>query len=114
TGSASVLKFEEAATVGAISITNSNQTLEIGATASLTIGAAESITNGTIQIDGGTLNDSAGVTVGSGGTLIGSGKVNATLSGTGRVVARGGTLELASAANVGVLQIGSFGASPSS
>ncbi len=43
-----------------------NQTLEIGAAGALTINAAESITNGTIQLDGGTLTDNAGLTVGSG------------------------------------------------
>jgi len=51
-----------------------------GALGSLMIGAAESITNGRIQLDGGTLTDSFGVTVGSAATLIGSGTVAANLS----------------------------------
>ena len=50
----------------AITINNANQTLEIGAAGSLTLSAAESITNGKIQLDGGTLTDASSVTLGAG------------------------------------------------
>ena len=77
----------------AISINNANQTLEIGASGALTISAAESITNGKIQLDGGTLTDASGVTIGAGALLTGYGTAGAvTLSG-GTVTQTGGTLE---------------------
>src|SRR5262249_57830565 len=91
-GSASVLKVDGTASSGAISISSANQTLEIGASGSLTLSAAESITNGTIRLDGGTLTDSSGVTIGSGATLTGTGTAGGnTLSG-GTVTQSGGPL----------------------
>lgn len=98
TANASDLKFDSTATAAAaISINNANQKLEIGASGALTINAAESITNGTIRLDGGSLTDSSGLTIGSGGTLIGSGTVNSTLNAsTGTVRASGGVLDLVS------------------
>ena len=91
---ASDLKIDGTMTTGAIAISNVNQTLEIGTAGSLTITAAESITNGKIQLDGGTLIDAAGVTIGSGATLTGKGTVTANLSGAGTVTASGGPLDL--------------------
>ena len=89
----SVLKIDGTATSGAIAISNANQTLEIGSSGGLTISAAESITNGKIQLDGGTLTDASGLTIGSGATLTGSGTVVAPVDGAGAVTASGGTLE---------------------
>jgi hypothetical protein len=98
------LKIDNAAVaVNAIRINSANQTLEIGATGNLTIQPAESYTNGTIQLDGGTLTDSNGVTVGNGATLQGSGVAgNITLAG-GTLVQNGGVLSLASVSGFGVI-----------
>src|SRR5262249_18664947 len=54
------LKFDGTGTLSApISITSNNQTLEIGATGSLAITGAQSVSSGgTIKLDGGTLTDS--------------------------------------------------------
>ena len=87
------LKIDGTATSGAIAISTANQTLEIGATGSLTITAAESITNGKIILGGGTLTDSAGITIGSGATLSGKGTVSGPVNGVGTITASGGTLE---------------------
>jgi hypothetical protein len=95
-GSASTLTFSGAATSNnAIVIDNVNQTLSIGG--SLTINAAESITNGTILLTGGGLNvtDPAGLTVGAGATLAGFGTIVGVVGGSGVVAASGGTLTLA-------------------
>ena len=55
------LRFDNAATSNtAIAISSANQTLEIGPSGNLTIGAAENITNGTIKLDGGSLTDTSG------------------------------------------------------
>ena len=79
---------------GAIAINSANQTLEIGTGGNLTIGAAESITNGTIQLSGGTLTDASGLTIGSGATLTGSGTVAANIAaGAGTITASGGVLD---------------------
>ena len=104
TAAASTLKLEGTATSSAaISINNANQTLEIGATAVLTISAAESITNGTIQLDGGTLTDASGVTIGSGARLSGSGTAGAiTLSG-GTITQSGAALTLTSITGSGTV-----------
>jgi autotransporter passenger strand-loop-strand repeat protein len=115
-GQPSVLKFDGTATAnqtGGITINNSNQILEIGATGDLTIGAAESITNGTIQLDGGSLTDTAGITVSSGAMLTGKGVVNSPLTGSGGVIrASGGTLDLTgSVTGTSSLQIDSATAS---
>jgi hypothetical protein len=91
-----VLKIDGTAVTGnAISISDLNQTLEIGAAGYLTINATESITSGTIRIDGGTLTDSADITIGSGATLIGFGLIAAggDIGGTGTITASGGILE---------------------
>jgi hypothetical protein len=91
------LKIDGTATSSAaISITNANQTLEIGASGALTITGAQSVTNGTIKLDGGTLTDSSGVTLGSGSKLTGFGTFNPAFTGTnsGTVTASGGTLAL--------------------
>jgi large repetitive protein len=97
TASASTLLFSGTATAAnPISITDSHQTLEIGALGNLTINGAETITNGTIKLDGGTLvdvNGTTGLTVGSGGTLTGFGTApnDITLAG-GTVAQSGGVL----------------------
>src|SRR5262249_10114868 len=81
-------------TTSAIPINATNQTLEIGSSGNLTIGAAEKITNGKIQLDGGTLTDASGLVVGKGASLVGAGTVAAPLSGAGTITASGGTLDL--------------------
>ncbi len=108
--SASTLLFSGVATASApISITDSHQTLEIGALGNLTINSAETITNGTIKLDGGTLADSSGsteltFTVGSGGTLTGFGNApnDITLAG-GTVVQSGGVLKAVSITGFGTV-----------
>ena len=97
TGSASDLKIDGTATSSAaITINDTNQTLEVGAAGNLTITGAEKVTNGTIKLDGGTLTDSSGVTIGSGATFTGFGTVVSTLAGSGTVTASGGTLKMTS------------------
>jgi Hint domain len=89
------LKIDGTATSAAITINNAAQTLEVGATGALTISTAESITNGKIQLDGGTLTDAAGLTVGTLATLTGSGTVAANIgAGTGTITASNGVLNL--------------------
>ena len=75
TFAATTLEFSGTATAAAaITVNNSNQTLEIASSGNLTItGGAESITNGTVQLAGGTLT--SGLTIGSGATLSGFGSV---------------------------------------
>ena len=52
---ASTLKLESTSSLNnAIAISSSFQTLEIGASAFVTLNTLESITNGTIKLDGGT------------------------------------------------------------
>ena len=97
------LKIEGAATsAAAITINNANETLEVGVAGNLTISAAQSITNGTVKLDGGTLADASGITVSS-GRMTGFGTVNATLSGggAGTITASGGTLDLTGTVNSG-------------
>ena len=87
-------------TTGTLTTLGNGDTLELGANASLTIGAAEStIGSGLIQLDGGTLTDAAGITLAgtSGGaapTLSGFGTVAAPLTviGNALVQLNGGTL----------------------
>ena len=56
TFAASDLKIEGTAIrTGAITINDANQTLEVGAAGNLTINAAQTVTLGKIQLDGGTL-----------------------------------------------------------
>src|SRR5204862_2435434 len=108
-------------TSSAITLNNSNQTLEDGAGHSLTVNANENYAGGHLQIDSGgtltigstdtltiasgaTLIDNGGTINTSGiaggivvnGTLIGTGTVNGPLSGSGIVEASGGTLHLTS------------------
>jgi len=102
TTSASDLKIDGTATsTSTIVLGSTNQTLEIGAAGNLTIGSAETITGGKIQLDGGAtgravLTDASGITLGVGATLSGQGTVAATLSGGGTITANGGTLEFTS------------------
>ena len=100
----STLKIDGSAAAGAITLNNANQKLEIGAAGSLTIAAAQSLSAGTIQLDGGTLSDAAGLTL-TGGTLIGKGTVGpgTAISGTASatIKASGGTLDLAGTVNSG-------------
>jgi hypothetical protein len=98
TASGSDLKIDGAAlTTTAVAISSANQTLEIGANGSLTIGAAETITGGKIQLDGGTLTDGFGLTFGTGAMLSGKGTLIAPVSGGGTITANGGTLEFQNA-----------------
>jgi hypothetical protein len=98
TANASDLKIDGTASASALTIGSANQTLEIGAAGSLTLSGAESITNGTIKLDGGSLSDSSVLTIGAGATLAGDGTVGATttISGSGDIDdnVSGGTLEL--------------------
>jgi hypothetical protein len=92
----------KATSANGISIDNSNQTLEIGdAPASLTFQEAESISHGTIQLDGGTLKDAFGLTLGAGSQLTGHGTVTTGTSSTelngGSVSASDGTLTFTNA-----------------
>jgi hypothetical protein len=103
---ASDLKFDGAATSSsAISINSGNQTLEIGGGGALTIDALQSLTSGTIKMDGGALTDAFGVTLGAGANLTGFGTFNPAFTGinSGVVTASGGTLDLV--ADVGVTGI---------
>ena len=96
TANASTLSFENTATAAAaISISSVNQTLAIGASGSLTISAAESITNGTISLSGGTLIDASGLTIGNGALLTGFGTIASNITATsGAIAASGGVLHL--------------------
>ena len=97
TASASTLELNLSGgvTAAALTINNANQTLEIGPSASVTLTGAESITNGTINMAGGTLTDSSGLTIGTSATLTGFGTVAANIAtGTGTITASGGTLNL--------------------
>ena len=116
TTNASTLEFSNtAATAAAISITNANQTLEIGSGA-LTINAAETVSGGKIQMAGGSLTDGSGLTLGSGataGTLTGFGTVVANVSKggsatTNTITASAGTLEIdGTATSIDSLTVGS-------
>ncbi|MEA2790189.1 MAG: large repetitive protein, partial [Acetobacteraceae bacterium] len=93
----STLKFDGNTVLGqAIAINSALQTLEIGALGSLTMTGLESITKGSIKMDGGTLTDTSGIVIGAGATLTGNGRITAgtAVSGSGVVKASGGTLEL--------------------
>src|ERR1700730_8235191 len=91
--SASILKIEGMGTaVAAVAISSANQTLEVGASGNLTINAVESISNGTIQLIGGTLTAASGIAIGSGAVLTGKGTVAGPVSGAGGGRASGGTL----------------------
>src|SRR5262249_19090775 len=104
------------ATSGAITINDADQTLEIGATGNLTITAAQTVSLGKIQLDGGTLTDTSGIVLGSStnnGSIQGSGKVAAhiTHGGTGTasmITGNGGTLEVTgTVTSMNTLRVGS-------
>jgi len=104
--SASNLWIDGSATSAApISISSSNQTLSVGATGSLTIDAAQSVTNGHIVLHGGTLTDTSGLTIGAGATLSGYGTIGSgtTVDGTGSVTASGGVLEFKGAVDTSAM-----------
>ena len=89
TAAPSTLEFDLAGGVvatAAITINNVNQTLEVGPSGSLSMGATENVTNGTILMAGGLLTDASGVSLGNGtsnGALSGFGTVAANLTRSG-------------------------------
>jgi len=98
TAAGSDLKIDGTATAtGVIAISSANQTLEVGAAGSLTIGAAETVSAGHIQLDGGSLADASGIALSTGATLSGNGTVSAAVSGAGTITANGGILEFTNA-----------------
>jgi hypothetical protein len=105
--SGSVLKIDGDVTAGnsgSIDIHSANQTVEIGAAGILTLPSIETMTNGTIQLDGGTLNATDGLIVGSGATVIGQGVVNGAMSGNGGVVeGTGGILNISNVTSSTIL-----------
>ena len=88
---ANTLKIDSTSTIAPVSITNSNQTLEIGSAANLTISGAENVASGHIVIDGGTLHAASGLAIGTGATLSGSGVIGSdtAVTGTGTITASG-------------------------
>ena len=102
TGSASDLKLDGTFSTGTISLTGTNQTLEIGTTGSVSITAAQTVALATLQIDAsGSLVDSSGLSVTT-GVLSAAGIVNVagstfTLSGGSATVASGGQLNIGTA-----------------
>ncbi len=101
------LKFDNTATSSAaISMIDNTQTLEIGASGALTIGAKESVTGGTIMLDHGSLTDILGLSIGTGASLTGFGKITGgtdaatDFEGAGTVTATGGALEFTTATNL--------------
>jgi Hint domain len=102
----STLEFNGTATAaGAVAISSATQTLQIGSGGVVTLGALESITNGTILMSGGSLSDSAKATLGTSSTLTGFGTFNPIFTGTntGTVDGKGGVLDLT--ANIAVTGI---------
>ena len=98
TAAGSDLKIDGTATpTGAIAISSANQTLEIGAAGRLTIGAAEAVSAGHVQLDGGSLADASGIALSTGATLSGKGTVFAAVSGAGTITTNGGFLEFKNA-----------------
>ena len=106
TTAASTLKLDLSGGVTSdlnIRMNNAFQVLEIGPSTTLTINAAETFSNGTVRMSGGTVVDTFGITVGGQGgpgNIIGFGTIAADLSGGGKkgqidtVTASGGTLVL--------------------
>ena len=94
---ASTLKLETSNTFASIAITASTQKLEIGASANVIFNSTETVSNGAIQLDGGTLTASSGLSLTS-ATVSGTGTINAPVYGGGTIFsAAGGTLTLTSA-----------------
>jgi hypothetical protein len=101
------LRFDNAATSNtAIAISNANQTLEVGPSGNLTIGAAENITDGSIKLDGGSLTDTSGITLGNAaakltgfGTVTTGTTTTTDFDGIGAVTATGGVLDFTKATN---------------
>src|SRR5207249_7148357 len=87
-------------TIQAIAINSANQKLEIGSNGNLTLGAAENISNGTIQLDGGSavITDTANIVRSEERRVGNAGNVNANLlgnaAGNGTITANNGTLVL--------------------
>jgi hypothetical protein len=92
-----------------ITINSAAQTLEVGPSGKFTInGGNESITNGTIQLAGGSLTDTGGITLNNtSAKLTGFGTVttgtttSTDFDGTGAVTATGGVLDFTKATNSG-------------
>jgi Hint domain len=89
--SGSSLLLDASASINSpITIDDASQTLEIGATASLDIvNGVQTVTNGTIRLDGGQLSDTHGIDLAS-GQLIGAGSISTTgtsFEGGGKVTA---------------------------
>jgi large repetitive protein len=113
TTAASTLKLDLSGGItsaGVIKMNNTLQVLEIGPSTTLTIGLAETFSNGTVRMKGGTVSDALGITVGKGaapGNIIGFGTIAADLLGGGQngqtdtVTASGGTLVLTGGWNAG-------------
>ena len=105
TAAGSVLKIDgTATTTAAIAISNAKSDFAgNGPSGALTLGAAESITNGKIQIDGGTLTDNAGLTISSGATVrVGTAAVAGHIVGSVSVLGSSATLDVANADLSGV------------
>jgi hypothetical protein len=89
TAAPSTLEFDMGGgviTPGAITINNVNQTLEVGPSGTVAIGATQNVTNGTILMAGGTLTDISGISFGtnsSRGSLSGFGTVTGALTSSG-------------------------------
>ncbi len=82
---------------------NGGTLLLSGNTASLTVGTQLAVGSGTVPLagSGATLTDASGVSLAS-GAIGGLGAINADLSGTGTVMAAGGTLDLTGTVNSGL------------
>ena len=93
TAAPSTLEFDlggGVVTPGAITINNVNQTLEVGPSGTVALGAAQNVTNGTILMAGGTLTDISGISFGtnsSRGSLSGFGTVTGALTSSGTATA---------------------------
>jgi hypothetical protein len=103
----SVLKVDgnvAAGGTGVIQISSANQTVEIGAAGNLTLSSlVETMTNGTIKLDGGILTDTSGLTVGGGATLTGFGSAPVVTLAGGTVTQSGGTLSTSSITGFGTV-----------
>jgi hypothetical protein len=101
---ATTLKLETTNTLyKQIVFTASTQTLEIGASANVTLSAsgAEDVATGTIRLSGGTLTTQSGLILESGAKVIGTGTLasSSAISGAGSITASGGSLTLTGGVN---------------